>query len=193
MTTAPETFDVEAFIKGANLPTESATVYMRADVISDITALKHKIDVARATDNSERTSSDKSELKQLEAEYVRLLTVFSESASTVHVRALTRQELKDLRETHEKAIEGKEITPKDSNESFGYDLLALAIVAVEPIGKEKQSAAFTPAQVRALEEGIGAAQMQAILEARQIAQNKLPEVDADFLLRLYGTSAGSQG
>jgi hypothetical protein len=192
MTTAPATFDVEAFIKGANLPTDSATIYNRADVISDITALKHKIDVARATDNSERTSGEKSELKKLEAEYVRLLTLFSESAAAIHVRALTRQELKDLRDAHEKAVEGKEMTPKESNETFGYDLLALAIVAVEPIGKAKQPATFTPAQVRALEEGIGAAQMQAILAARQTAQNALPEVDADFLHKPSGTGTGQE-
>jgi DNA uptake protein ComE-like DNA-binding protein len=193
MTTETKTlapFDVEGWIKGANLPTESATVYNRADVVSDITALKHRIDVVRSTDSSERSPSEKSELKALEAEYVRLLTVFSESAAAVHVRALTKQELRDLRDAHEKAIENKEMTNKESNASFGYDLLSVAIVAVEPVGQEKHPVSLNPAQVRALEEGIGAAQMQAILEARQTAQNKMPVVDADFLLRPYGVAPG---
>ncbi|WP_024817100.1 hypothetical protein [Arthrobacter sp. 31Y] len=193
MTAAPETFDVEAWIQDANLPRESATVYKRADVISKLTALKHKISLARASDSGERTSGGKSELQKLEDEYVRLLTVFSESAITVHVRALSRQELSDLREAHEKAVEAKEITGKESNETFGYDLLSTAIVAVEPAGKPEQPATFTPAQVRALEEAIGATQLVAILEARQTAQNQLPAVDADFLHKPYGTSAGSQG
>ena len=37
MTTAPETFDVEAFIKDANLPPESATVY--SALTSSLTSL----------------------------------------------------------------------------------------------------------------------------------------------------------
>lgn len=193
MTTAPETFDVEAWITDANLPRESATVYKRADVISKLTALKHKISLARADDSGERTSGEKTELQKLEDEYTTLLKVFSESAITIHVRALTRQELNDLRDAHEKAIEDKEITKKESNETFGYDLLSTAIVAVEPAGKPEQPATFTPDQVKALEEAIGATQLVAISEARQIAQNVLPEVDADFLLKPYGTSAGSQG
>ena len=196
MTTATDpaaTFDVEAWITDANLPRESATVYKRADVVSKLTALKHRIEIARADDNGERTSGAKTELQRLEEEYVNLLKVFSESAITVHVRALTRQELKDLREAHAKAVEAKEITEAESNEAFGYDLLATAIVAVEPAGKPEQPATFTPDQVRALEEAIGATQLTAILAARQVAQNSLPTVDADFLHRPSGTSAGSQG
>ncbi|XAZ30673.1 hypothetical protein AAHB34_16130 [Paenarthrobacter ureafaciens] len=192
-TAATETFDVEAWIKDANLPRESATVYKRADVVSKLTALKHRIEIARAGDNGERTSGGKSELKRLEEEYVNLLKVFSDSAITVHVRALTRQELKDLREAHEKAIEAKEITKQESDEKFGYDLLAAAIVAVEPAGKPEQPASLTTDQVRALEEAIGATQLTAILAARQTAQNALPTVDADFLHRPSGTSDGSRG
>lgn len=191
MTTTPETFDVEAWIKDASLPRESATVYKRADVISTLTALKHRIGIARAADSGERTSGERTELQELEAEYVRLLTVFSESAITVHVRALSRQELKDLREAHEKAIEDNTMTSKESNETFGYDLLATAIVAVEPAGKPEQPASLTPKQVKALEEGIGATQLTAILEARQVAQNKLPQVDAVFLHRPSGAEAGT--
>ena len=187
-TTAP--FDVESWIKGANLPTESATVYNRADVISDITALKHRIDNVRAVDSSERTPAEKSELKKLEAEYTELLETFSNSAAAVHVRALTQQELKDLRDKHEKAIENKTMTNKESNETFGYDLLSAAIVAVQPVGQDKHPVSLNPDQVRALSEGIGSAQMTAILEARQTAQNKLPAVDADFLLRPFGVAAG---
>ncbi|GLU58574.1 hypothetical protein [Paenarthrobacter ureafaciens] len=193
MTTAPETFDVEAWIKDANLPRESATVYKRADVVSKLTALKHRIEIARADDSGERTSGGKSELQSLEDEYVNLLKVFSGSAITVHVRALSRQELRDLHEAHTKAMEGKGLKPAEENELFGYDLLAAAIVAVEPVGKPEQPASLTTAQVRALEEAIGATQLTAILAARQTAQNALPTVDADFLHRPSGTSDGSRG
>ncbi|UOD80354.1 hypothetical protein [Paenarthrobacter ureafaciens] len=193
MTATPETFDVEAWIKDANLPRESATVYKRADVISKLTALKHRIEIARADDNGERTSGGKSELQRLEEEYVNLLKVFSDSAITVHVRALSRQELRDLREAHTKAMEGKDLKPAEENELFGYDLLAAAIVAVEPAGKPEQPASLTTDQVRALEEAIGATQLTSILAARQTAQNALPTVDADFLHRPSGTSDGSRG
>lgn len=193
MSTNPETFDVEAWIQDANLPRESATVYKRADVISQLTALKHRIEIARAGDTGERTSGGKTELQKLEDEYVRLLNVFSDSAITVHVRALSRQELKDLREAHNAAVEGKEISSTEANEMFGYDLLATAIVAVEPAGKPEQPATLTPVQVRALEDAIGATQLTSILAARQTAQNALPEVDADFLHRPSGTNAASRG
>lgn len=184
--TSPAEFSIEDWLTDAHLPEDSADVYKRPDVISELSALKRRIALESDAVTVEKTAGTQ-RAATLEAEYEKLLHTFADSKLTVYVRALTRDEMKDLRAAHATAVADKVLTDKESNELFGYDLLAKAIIGVRPVGKERQPATFTPAKVKALEEAIGAVQLPAILEARQRAQNEAPAVDADFLRRPSGT------
>jgi hypothetical protein len=182
-------FNVEDWLTDAALPEESATVYKRADVVAELTDLKRRLEIEGRAADVEQTAGSKRAVT-LEREYKRLLTTFSNSALTVYVRALTREEIKDLRAAAEERT--KELDPKEANEEFGYDLLAASIIAVKPAGQKRLPAAFTPDKVKAMEQAIGAIQLQLILAARQQAQNGVPTVDADFLHKLSGTEAGQE-
>lgn len=183
----PSTFDVEAWLTDAALPEESATVYKRPDVVAELTDLKRRIGIENRAADVEQSAASKSS-KALEKEYEALLRTFSNSALTVYVRALTRDEMKDMRAAHDKRTEG--MNPNDANAEFGYDLTAAAIVAVKPAGGSRTPVTFTADKVRAMEKAIGATQMQLILAAKQQAQNGLPNVDADFLRKPSGTETG---
>lgn len=188
----PEEFDVDAWILGANLPEESAEVYLRADVVGNIQALQRKITAANAVDaaDPERPAAAKSKTAKLVKEYENLLHVFSDSRATVFVRAIPPERLQELRHSTEVRYEGK--SPVEANAAFGYELLAESIVAIEDKSGVRKSARMTPAQLKSLERGIGPAQLKAIMEARARAQSALPDVDADFLLKLSGTNDDSQ-
>jgi hypothetical protein len=95
-----------------------------------------------------------------------------------------------LRTAHDKRT--ADLEPKAANEEFGYDLLAAAITHVKPAGGERTPATFTAAKVKAMSDAVGTAQMTLILQARQTAQNALPAVDADFLLKRSGEDAGAE-
>ncbi|MDJ0321827.1 hypothetical protein [Pseudarthrobacter sp. PS3-L1] len=184
-------FDVEAWLVDAHLPEESADVFKRPDVISELTRVKVRLKEASAINSAERTSADKSEIGFLEAEYTQLLEKFAASRLTVYVRAITQERLWDLRKEHDEAV--KDVESKDEqNRLFGYVLLAAAIVAMRAEGSERKPVTLTPEQVRKFEQAIGAVQMPAILTARQRAQNSVPTVDADFLSRLSGAEAGQE-
>ena len=192
LVTGPETFDIDAWLTDAKLPEESASVYKRPDVIAELTDLKRRIKDARTEEADatfERTASEVLPSQELEAEYESLLNVFGDSQLTVYVRALTKDEMSALRETHEGKIARGELTEVTSNATFGYDLLSEAIVSVKPAGGKRVDVKWTPKQVKAMEQRIGAVQMPAILEARQRAQNAMPTVDADFLHKSSGTEA----
>lgn len=183
----PAAFDVEAWLQDASLPEESCTVYKRPDVISELSDLKRRIELDARAAGEERSASE-AELTPLEAEYMALLQTFSESALTVYVRALTSDELKHQRAATEART--KDMLPNDANAEFGYDLLAAAVVAVKPAGGERTPVKFTSDAVKALRNAIGDTQVSQILTARQIAQNAMPSVDADFLRKPSGTEAG---
>lgn len=183
----PATFDVEAWLTDAALPEESATVYKRPDVVAELTDLKRRISIESRVNDVEQTAASKRS-ETLEHEYEALLRTFSDSALTLYVRALTADELRALREAHDKRT--AEMDPKQANEEYGYDLLSAAITAVKPAGGQRVPATFTPAKVRGMENAIGATQMNLVLAARQQAQNGLPNVDADFLHKPSGTAAG---
>jgi hypothetical protein len=188
--TAPATFNVEDWLTDAALPEESATIYKRADVVAELTDLKRQIGIVTDAQDAEPTAGAKRPATLIR-QYEQLLRTFSGSALTIYVRALTGDELRTMKASHEERT--KDLTPEAANLEFGYDLLAAAIVAVKPAGsKERQPAQFTPAKVKAMEEAIGAMQMQLILAARQQAQNGVPTVDADFLPKRSGTEAGPE-
>lgn len=188
----PEEFDVDAWILGANLPEQSAEVYLRADVVGNIQALQRKITAANAVDaaDPERPAAAKSKTAKLVKEYENLLHVFSNSRATVFVRAIDPDKLADLRRANEARYKDKE--PREGNLAFGYEILAESIVAIEDKSGVRKTARMTPAQLKNLERGIGPAQLKLIMDARALAQAGLPDVDADFLLKLSGTNDDSQ-
>lgn len=186
----PADFNVEAWLQDAALPEESCTVYKRPDVIAELSDLKRRIELEdRAAAADDRTAGDAA-LTPLEQEYVALLETFSQSALTIYVRALTEDELRALRT---EVTERTKALPSDrQNEEFGLALLAGAIVAVKPAGGDRAAVKFTPARVKALTDALGQAQVSQVLQARLQAQNALPTVDADFLLKRSGGETGPE-
>ena len=185
----PAEFDIEAWLQDAQLPEESVTVYKRGDVVAELSDLKRRIALEDRARTGERSAVEES-LTPLEQEYLALLETFSKSALTVYVRALTDAELRTQRkETDERT---KDLPPQEANLEFGYDLLAMAIVGMKSAGGERRPVTFTPAKVRTLRKAIGDTQVSQILTARQMAQNAMPSVDADFLQRHSGEEAGAE-
>jgi len=183
----PAEFDIEAFLQDAKLPEESVTVYKRSDVVAELSDLKRRIALEDRAKTAERSSGEEA-LSPLEQEYLALLETFSKSALTVYVRALTDEEMRDQRKLTEERT--KDLDPKDANLEFGYDLLSRAIVGLKAAGGERKLANFTPAKVKALRKAIGETQVSMILTARQMAQNAMPSVDADFLQKRSGEETG---
>jgi hypothetical protein len=185
----PAEFDFDAFLQDAKQPEESVTVYKRADVISELSDLKRRIELEARVNADERSAGD-SALTPLEKEYEALLQTFSQSGLTVYVRALSDLELREQREQTEKRTQ--DMPPQKANVEFGYDLLAAAIIAVKPAGGERTPVKFNRDKVEALRRAIGETQVGQILEARQIAQNAVPTVDADFLRKPSGSETGQE-
>lgn len=186
----PATFDLDAWATDANLPEESADVYKRADVIGELSALQRKIAIRRDAAKGEKTATGDKELTEMERRHTELVETFTGSKLTVFVRALTSDELADLREAHDERTKGME--PKRANAEFGFGLLAASIISVQPAGEERYDVRWDTHMIKRLEKAIGPAQMTEILNARQYAQNAVPTVDADFLLRSSGTEAGAE-
>lgn len=180
----PTTFDVEAWLQDAHLPEESVTVYKRPDVVAELSDLKRRIELEDRAAAAERTAGEAA-LTPLEQEYQALLQAFSQSGLTVYVRALTDDEMQALRTSTE--ANTKALPVEEQNKAFGVALLAAAVVAVKPAGGQRTPATFTPAKVLALKDAIGDVQVSQILVARQVAQNAMPTVDADFLRSRSGT------
>lgn len=185
-----KTFDLDGWATDASLPQESADVYKRADVVGELSALQRKIAIHREASKGEKTATGDPELTELERRYEELIKTFTSSKMTVFVRALTSDELSDIRDAHEERT--KNMEPNRKNKEFGFDLLAAAIISVEPAGEERFDVRWDAHQVKRLEKAIGPAQMTEILNARQYAQNAVPTVDADFLHKSSGSEAGDE-
>jgi hypothetical protein len=185
----PAEFDFEEFLSDARLAEESVTVYKRADVIAELSDLKRRIQLEDRANGGERAASEEA-LTPLEQEYKALLETFSESALTIYVRALTDEELREQRKLTEERT--KELPPQDANLEFGYDLLARSIIAMKSARGERKPVTFNASKVKTLRKAIGDTQVDMILKARQMAQNAMPSVDADFLLRRSGEEAGNE-
>lgn len=186
----PTTFDLDAWATDAGLPEESADVYKRADVVGELSALQRKIAIRHDAAKGEKTANGDKELTDLERRYDELVETFTGSKLTVFVRAITSDELNDLREEHEKVTKNWE--PLRRNKEFGFLLLSKAIVSVQPAGGERHDVRWSLHQIKQLEKAIGPAQMTEILNAREYAQNAVPTVDADFLHRSSGSDAGAE-
>jgi hypothetical protein len=184
----PAEFNLEEWALDANLPEESADVFKRADVVGELSALKRQIAAHREAFDGEKSAGEETGLAILERKYAELLQTFSDSLLTVYVRGLTSDELQVIREAHDEGTKTWE--PRRRNVEFGFDLLAAAITAVRPYGGERTTVSWDKHQVKKLEKAIGGAQMQLILAAREVAQNQVPAVDADFLLKPSGSEIG---
>jgi hypothetical protein len=185
----PATFNLDDWALDANLPEESADVYKRADVVSELSALKRQIETHReAFAGTEKTAGDVSGLRALEAEYNKLVATFTGSLLTVYVRAITSDEREALRAAHEERT--KNWDPERRNREYGFDLLAAAITAVKERDGERIDVRWDVHQIKKLEKAIGGSQMSLILAAREVAQNQAPTVDADFLLKPSGSETG---
>ena len=157
----PETFDLDAWIDGAERTVRSATVYRRAGLIGDLDILAAKIENAEREEAIDGAGMGGGSGK-LRAEYAKLADEFAKSALTVRMKALTLDE--------KKAIE------KDHKKDTGAHILSASMV--EP--------ACSPEQVLKLEQAIGNAQFRLIIQAYNRACDDEPTVSADFLPKSSG-------
>lgn len=156
----PADFDFDAWLADAERPMRSVTVYQKASIVADLDALAERIEAAELVPDEERSLGDVSPAK-LRAEYAALAEKFHASALVVRVQGLTRDEQKELRETHE----GEDV------QQLGRHALAQAIVSPK----------VTPEQVTKFNRAIGDAQFSRIVTAYNQASNEFPDVSADFL------------
>lgn len=183
-------FDLEAWVTDASLPEETADVFKRADVVGELSALRRRIELLQESGSTEKAAGETSELKQLTEQYDALVKTFTDSMLTIYVRAITSDEREELRLAHEERT--KNWDPQRRNREYGFDLLAASICAVRPLGGERTPVRFDVHKIKQLEKAIGAAQVSMLLTARDIAQNQVPTVDADFLLKSSGSETGEE-
>jgi len=155
--TAPQDFDVDAWLDDAERPARSVTVYQKAGLIADLDALEDQI--KNADDDEVDGPSMGGGTSQLRAKYADLARKFHESALTIRIEG------RDQHERVKIAAGIKDIEMKDAA------VLADAI----------QSPKFTPAQVIRLVEKIGGAQAKLIVTRFNEASEEIPSVSADFL------------
>lgn len=184
-------FNIEDWLQDARMPEESVDVYKRADVIGELSALRRQIEVHRqAHAGTERSAGDSNELTDLEQRYSDLVETFASSQLTIFTRAISPDEKRAVRKASDERTKDK--TPDEQNSDFGYELLGRSIIAVQPFEGQRTPVSWDHATVRSMENAIGQTQMSAVLKAHQLAQNRLPSVDADFLQKPSGEGAGPE-
>lgn len=156
----PADFDFDAWLADAERPMHSVTVYQKASIVADLDALAERIEAAELVPDEERSLGDVSPAK-LRAEYAALAEKFHDSALTVRVQGLTRDEQKELREANKDA----------SSEELGRIIFSEAIISPK----------VTPEQVGKFNKAIGDAQFGRIARAYNQASAEFPNVSADFL------------
>ena len=157
--TTPQDFDIDAWLNDAERPARSVTVYQKAGLIADLDELAARIEAAEAEEVDGPSMGGG--VGALRAKYADLAQRFHDSALTIRVQSLTKQEQVEL-------TEGKEyLSPVER----GAIVFAAAIV--EP--------KMTPDQVKRLNTVIGDAQFGLIGAAWNSACREAPEVSADFL------------
>lgn len=177
---SPETFDFDEWFADANLPEESADIYTRADVISELRDLERRIELADAVEDAgEKTVSEKSASAQLRDQYEQLAETFTSSKITVYLRALTGTKRQEILEVHNAAQ--KKDKNKETDAEFMFRLLSESIVGLKRAGGERKSMRLGQADVRRLYLQVGDAQIQVLRNAYLNASNAVPEVSADFL------------
>jgi hypothetical protein len=156
----PQDFDFEAWLEGADRPERAVTVYQKAGLIAQLDMLAARITVAEADEDSDGPSMGGGAGK-LRAEYAALAKQFHDSALTISVQSLTKDEQREIGAAHEDLDAGE----------LGCEILAAAITSPK----------VKPAQVKKLARVIGDAQMDLIMTAYHQACSEVPEVSADFL------------
>lgn len=175
----PATFDFDEWFADAHLPTRSADIFTRSDVLGRLDELGREIELADATDDGERSISQKSPSAQLRAEYERLAETFENSKITVYVQALTGVRRQNILDEHNKT--------EESDAEFMLKILSAAIVGLKkpgqdlPEGADYKPVSMSVEDVRKLYGRIGDAQVTLLRNAYQSASNAAPEVSADFL------------
>jgi hypothetical protein len=157
--TTPHEFDIDAWLNDADRPARSVTVYQKAGLIADLDALEEQIRNAEGEEVDGPSMGGG--VGALRAKYADLAQKFHDSALTVRVQSLTKQEQAALLVGHD----------DDSMADRG------AIVMAEAITHPKMS----PAQVQRLSIAIGDGQFDRIMTAWNHACRNAPEVSADFL------------
>ena len=163
----PETFDLDAWIEGADRPQHSVTVYQKAGLIADLDALAERI--KNADDDEVDGPAMGGGVGKLRAEYANLAQQFHDSALTVRVQSLTKDEQAEI----EKA------NPDLNNTELGYHVIAAALVSPKA----------TAEQTRKINKVIGDAQFGQIIKAYHRANQEAPVVSADFLPKSSGQDA----
>jgi hypothetical protein len=158
--TTPQDFDFDAWLEDADRPERSVTVYQKAGLIADLDALAEKITNAEADEDVDGPSMGGG-IGGLRAEYAAIAQRFHDSALTIRVQSLTKDEQREIGAAHEDL---------DANE-LGAFILAQAITYPK----------VKPAQVKKLSRAVGDAQFAKILTAYHQACSEMPEVSADFL------------
>lgn len=162
-----ETFDLDAWISGAERTVRSAIVYQKANLIAELDVLAERIANAEREEAVDGPSMGGGSGK-LRAEYARLADEFKKSALTVRMKALTFDEKKEIEKAHK----------------TDAGLYALSASMVEP--------KCTPEQIEKLEAAIGNAQMGLIIRAYNRACDDAPTVSADFLPKSSGQESSDE-
>lgn len=157
--TTPQDFDFDAWLEDADRPERAVTVYQKAGLIADLDALAARI--TNADDDEVDGASMGGGAGKLRAEYAALAKQFHDSALTIRVQSVTKDEQREL------AAANPDAEPGD----LGFIILAEAVTY--PKAK--------PAQLRKLEKKLGGAQFDLIVKAFNQACSEVPEVSADFL------------
>ena len=165
--TTPQTFDIDAWLDGAERPTRSVTIYQRAGLIADLDALEERIRIAEIDEGvehvEERRLGERTESEKLRAEYARLAQQFHESALTIRVEGRDESEREAL------VMPIPNLNPKQR----GAVVLADAIVSPK----------FTPEQLEKLAAKVGEVQFSQVVTRFHEACEAMPKVSADFLLK----------
>lgn len=156
-----ETFDLDAWIAGAERTIRSATVYQKAGLIGELDILAAKIENAEREEAVDGPGMGGGSGK-LRAQYARLADEFEASALVVKMKALTLDEKKAIEDEHK--------------EDVGSHILSASMV--EP--------KVTPEQIMKLESAIGNSQFGLIIRAFNRACDDAPAVSADFLPKSSG-------
>jgi hypothetical protein len=159
MTETPKDFDFDAWLDGAERPERAVTVYQKSGLIAELDRLAELINNADEEDVDGPSMGGGA--GSLRAEYATIAQQFHDSALTVRVQSLTKDEQREIAEAN---------TDLDKT-ALGRVILSQAIISPKA----------TPAQVKKLERVIGDAQFARILTAYYQACNEVPEVSADFL------------
>lgn len=161
----PETFDLDAWLADAERTERSVTVYQKASLIADLDVLAERIANADEEEDADGPSMGGG-VGRLRAEYAKLAKQFHDSALTVRVQSVSRDEQQEIEKANPDA------TPAE----LGRHIISAALVHPKA----------SPAQVGKLNKAIGDVQFGRILETYYAANREAPVVSADFLPKSSG-------